>query len=289
MNYLPHISKGILIGIANIVPGVSGGTLAVSMGIYHNIIHAVTHFFIEPKKSMKTLLPYGIGAFTGMIGLSFAIEYLFAYYSLQTSLVFIGLILGGLPELFSQIPHKQVQISGYLVFLLTCSIIIGMAFIGGGSSTSADLGVYPGSVIKLFFAGIIAAATMVIPGVSGSMILMLLGYYHPIIASINQVMIGVTAADITVIRSSCAILIPFGLGITVGVFACAHMIEILLSHYEVLTYCAMIGLVLSSPVIILLGISPSILSIENIGSGLVCFILSFTLAVWLARKKTTER
>lgn len=288
MNYLPNISKGILIGIANIVPGVSGGTLAVSMGIYDNIIHAVTHFFIEPKKSIKTLLPYGIGAFTGMIGLSFAIEYLFACYPLQTSLVFIGLILGGLPEIFSRIPRKKVQIPGYLVFLFTFSVIIGMAFIGGGSNTSADLGVHPSSVIKLFFVGILAAATMVIPGVSGSMLLMLLGYYHPIIASINQVMIGVTAADITVILSECFILIPFGLGVAVGVFACAHMIEILLAHYEVLTYCAIIGLVLSSPVVILLGISPSILSILNIGSGLLCFILSFTLTVWLGRKESTE-
>lgn len=88
---------GIIIGIANIIPGVSGGTMAVSMGIYDKLIHAVTHLFKEFKKSCLFLLPVLIGAAAAIVILSRVIEFLFDHYPLQTNLLFIGLIVGGLP------------------------------------------------------------------------------------------------------------------------------------------------------------------------------------------------
>ena len=84
---LSDLCKGILVGAANILPGISGSALAVSMGIYGQIIHAITHILKEPKESLKTLFPYLLGALCGVIGLSFTIEYLFAHYPLQTSLI----------------------------------------------------------------------------------------------------------------------------------------------------------------------------------------------------------
>ena len=102
MKLLKEICRGILIGVANIIPGVSGGTLAVSMGVYDKIIYALTHIRKEFKQSLKILVPVGIGAVIGLIGLSFVIKWLFEYYPIQTNFLFIGLIIGGLPAIFKR-------------------------------------------------------------------------------------------------------------------------------------------------------------------------------------------
>lgn len=279
MNYVSELLKGILIGIANIIPGVSGGTMAVSMGIYDTIIHAVTHLHKEPKESCKTLLPYGIGAFAGITGLSFAIEFLFLHYPLQTSLTFIGLILGGLPSILRKVPRKSIPASGYGAFFFMFLLVVGMTMLEGASGAPVDLSASPSQILPLFFIGTVAAATMVIPGVSGSMILMLLGYYQPIIASINRFIVSGATMDVAGVLTECAILVPFGLGVVTGIFLCAKLIELLLSHFQVPTYCAILGLVLSSPIVILAGISPASVTVSSIFSGLVCFAVSLLMVL----------
>ena len=94
MNMFKNIIKGMMIGIANIMPGVSGGTLAVSMGIYDKLIHCITHILSEFKESMKFLLPIFAGAGIALVALTFVIEALFQYYPIPTNLLFIGLIVG---------------------------------------------------------------------------------------------------------------------------------------------------------------------------------------------------
>ncbi|MEG0215949.1 MAG: DUF368 domain-containing protein, partial [Hungatella sp.] len=93
--------------------------------------------------------------------------------------------------------------------------------------------------------------------------------------------IAATTLDISGVFMESAILIPFGLGVIVGIFLCAKLIELLLSHHELLTYCAITGLVLSSPIVILIGIPLSGISVFAILTGLLCFALSLTFAVWL--------
>ena len=93
MEFVKDILKGSLVGVANIIPGVSGGTMAVSMGIYDKLITAVTHIFKDFKKSLRILLPIVIGAVLGIGILAFVIKWLFANYPVQTNLLFIGLEL----------------------------------------------------------------------------------------------------------------------------------------------------------------------------------------------------
>ena len=100
---IKNIIKGAIIGIANIIPGVSGGTMAVSMGIYDQLIHCITHLFSELKKNLKFLIPIFIGAGIGVVGLSFVIEYLFDVAPFETNLLFIGLIIGGLPAMWKRV------------------------------------------------------------------------------------------------------------------------------------------------------------------------------------------
>ena len=95
--------KGMVIGIANIVPGVSGGTMMVSMGIYDKLIHCITHLFSEFKQNVLFLLPIALGMVAAIAGSSFGLSYLFSSFPIQTNLLFVGLILGGLPAIWKKV------------------------------------------------------------------------------------------------------------------------------------------------------------------------------------------
>ncbi|MEG1459239.1 MAG: DUF368 domain-containing protein, partial [Acetivibrio sp.] len=167
MNFLLECLRGIVIGIANAIPGVSGGTMMVSMGIYDKIIGSVTGLFNHFKKSILTLFPYVIGMAVGIVGLSFGIKFLLGEFPFQTSLLFIGLILGGLPGLTAHVKKKSLHFSEILIFLVMFVFIIALQYFGADSGKNMVITLSVMEVIKLFFVGLIAAATMVIPGVSG--------------------------------------------------------------------------------------------------------------------------
>ncbi|MDE6851820.1 MAG: DUF368 domain-containing protein [Lachnospiraceae bacterium] len=281
MKLVKDILKGILIGVANAIPGVSGGTMMVSMGIYDDIIYCITHLFKQWKKSIMTLLPYLIGMAIGIVGLAFAIGYLLEHFEFQTKMAFIGLILGGVPLLFGKIKDKKKGFPHAIVFLLFFVAIIAMEYFGGESSdVTLKAGVIPAIII--FLIGVIASATMVIPGVSGSMMLMILGYYNPIMAAVKDFVVALTTMDIEKILTLCASLVPFGLGVVIGIFAIAKMIEILLQRYEALTYCAILGLVMSSPVVILMGTTLAGMGVVTGISGILVMLLGILFAWKLA-------
>lgn len=279
MEGLKKIVKGIVIGIANAIPGVSGGTMMVSMGIYDEIISCVTGLFKHMKKSILTLLPYIIGMGIGIVGLARIIEFLFEDFPLQTALLFIGLILGGLPVLAGKVKNKTIHLPHIVVFVLFFALIIALQLLDGVAGKEADLSVISlVSIIQLFAIGILASATMVIPGVSGSMMLMVLGYYEPIIAAINQFIDALIAMDFHTILVLCGSLVPFGLGIVIGIFAIAKLIEILLQKYELMTYSAILGLIIASPVVVLMGITFPALNFVVILTSLIALFLGLFIA-----------
>ena len=181
------VIKGFIMGIANIIPGVSGGTLALTMGIYENFIGAISHFFSNLKENIKFLLPIFIGIGLSLLTMSNVITASFNKYPIPTTLFFMGLVIGGIPMLFSKIKGtKEVKKPiSYVILFLTFLLVMVLAFskeIFGGTLGNADfsnLNIL--GYLNLTLIGIIAAATMVIPGVSGSLVLMLLGFYFPIV------------------------------------------------------------------------------------------------------------
>lgn len=277
MKFLKDILRGIAIGIANIIPGVSGGTMMVSMGIYDEVILAVTGLFRHLKKSIKTLLPYVIGMGIGIAGLSFAIGYLFAEYPLQTAMLFIGLIFGGIPLLLPKVKGKRPTLSELAVFALFFGLIIWMQFWGAGRTQV--LYVHPWMALKLLFVGALAAATMVIPGVSGSMLLMSLGYYTPMIDYINAFVIALVTLDMKTVWYCMGILAPFGIGVVAGIFWIAKAVEYLLREHERLTYFAILGLVGASPIAVLSGMEIGGIALGTLLAGIVLFAAGF----WIAR------
>lgn len=273
---IKDILKGAVMGIANIIPGVSGGTMAVSMGIYDRIIHAVTHLFSEFKQSVKVLMPIGIGIVIAIVAVARLIEYMFGVMPFQTNLLFIGLILGGLPAMANKVKGNGIKPSYLFACILFFVLVVGCASLDGSAGGDADISFNLINIVKLFGVGVVASATMVVPGVSGSMMLMVMGYYTPILGMINQFIDHLVAFDISGMISDCGVLVPFGIGVVIGIFAIAKIIEIVFAKWPIVAYWAIIGLIVASPVAILmlnifgsLGIITILTGVVALGVGVV--------------------
>lgn len=150
MNAVLNILRGIVIGIANVIPGVSGGTMAVSMGIYDKLISAVTGLFKHFKQSMKLLIPLGVGMLIGVVGFGFLLEYLLDNFVLATCLTFVGLILGGLPILWMNLrrniekkPSRSIGAGEVISFLVLLAIGIGLPLVQGAEGAIKTLTIDP--------------------------------------------------------------------------------------------------------------------------------------------------
>lgn len=278
--FILNVLRGIVIGIANVIPGVSGGTMMVSMGIYDRLILVLTHFIKRIKEAVALLVPIAIGMLLAIaIFAKLFSEVLFPKFPLQTNLFFIGLILGGLPIIYKKVKGISVRFPHILAFALFFVLVVGLAVIGEGNGVSADITLSLGNVIKLFFVGVIAAATMVIPGVSGSMIMMILGYYNTIIDTINEFINALKAFDIAALLDTFIILVPFGIGVVVGIVVVAKLIEFMLKKYPALTYWAIIGLIVASPFAILIMMEIGTIGVVEVISGVVLLAVGFCISM----------
>lgn len=290
MEYLNELFKGVVIGVANILPGISGGMLAITMGVYDKIIHAVNRLFKEPVKSVRVLFPYGVGAMVGIVFLSLAFEYLFHTYPLQTKMAFLGLIAGGLPSLFSRAGGREEAADrnkGFMISVLTAAFVICFTVFGTMSLASGRAGgeMVLGSgrfwILTMIFIGLLAAGTMVVPGVSGSMIMMMLGIYEPLLRLNNSCIRAVFSLDLPSLLSGGLVLAPYFIGLAGGIFVFARIIEHLLSSHEKRMYQIIIGLVFSSPVVVLWNTPWKEIAAYEILFGLALGLLGFVLADWL--------
>ena len=282
------VIKGFIMGIANIIPGVSGGTLALTMGIYENFIGAISHFFSNLKENIKFLLPIFIGIGLSLLTMSNVITASFNKYPIPTTLFFMGLVIGGIPMLFSKIKGtKEVKKPiSYVILFLTFLLVMVLAFskeIFGGTLGNADfsnLNIL--SYLNLTFIGTIAAATMVIPGVSGSLVLMLLGYYFPIVNVIKEL------THFNNIGSNILIAGFFGVGVLIGIVLIAKLIEWLLAKFETFTYFGVIGFIIASvlaiPVSVYHEVSNIIYTVPQVIIGIIFLILGGVLGYKLGEK-----
>ena len=257
--------KGFVFGIANIIPGVSGGTLALTMGIYEDLISSISNIFKKFKRSMSFLIPFALGAVVSIISLSKVIDFCLDKYKTLTIVFFIGLIIGGIPLLFKNINVKKITIPKALVFLITFSIILIITYIKSGT-TNVTLNNNMISYLKLFGVGIVSAATMVIPGVSGSFVLMLMGYYQPLLKVINNI------TSFNNVTNNIILLIPLGIGVVLGILLITKLLEYLFTKYKEITYYGIIGFLFASIITLVLSISLPSTFIEIVLSLLLLII-----------------
>lgn len=274
------IIKGFFMGLANLIPGVSGGTIAITLGIYDKLISSISHILSNIKENIKFLLPIFIGMILSILSLSKVMSFALDKFLFPTILFFIGAIVGGVPMLYKKVKGNKSIVS-YIIFVLTFGLVIGLTYLSGGNVISFD-NINIIGYIKIFFVGIISAATMVIPGISGSAVLMTLGYYEPIINTIKDL------TNFSNLANNMMILIPFGIGVIIGILLIAKLIEYLLKKYEIKTYYGILGFVFASIISIIIqnffmnGIIN--ISILEVIIGLILFGLGFIVAYKLGDK-----
>ena len=225
----------------------------------------------------------------GIVGFTYIIPWLLANFPFATSCAFTGLIIGGIPAILRslkdnwQSEEKKSLLVNILVFLILLAVAMAMVFLNGDSESGIALTPSIGMIVKIFFMGIIASATMVIPGVSGSLVLMILGYYFGVINSVKQFVEALRALDLHGMLNQLYILIPFAIGCVLGIFFISKLISYLLKHFASATFSGIFALVASSPISIFYKVNQeysmkgtSIVSII-IGVILLAACVAFTL------------
>lgn len=287
--YLNQILRGVVIGVANIIPGVSGGTMMVSMGVYDTLIHSITHLFREFWKSVKALLPYAVGMLAGILIFASLISWGLENYELPTNALFIGLILGGLSPLLKKIDRQKIGAAAVIVFALLFALIIWLGLQNRESLQNADtIDMNAGQMILMVGLGMIASGTMIIPGVSGSLVLMLLGYYKAVTGALKAFGHALVHLEFAAMGQPALLLLPFLIGIVLGIFGVAKLVEWLTGKYPTATYCGVLGLVVASPIALLINTDLSVsagVAVAAVMMFAVGFVIAYLLA-WGSREET---
>lgn len=290
MKFLFDIIKGAFIGVANIIPGVSGGTMAVSMGVYDKLIEAINKLTKEFKKSFLTLLPLVIGMAAGIGIFSYIIPYSLNHFAFQTCMCFAGLVIGGIPQIIGETrsalekEKKKINPVHIIAFLIMLGIAVGMALANGSEAGAATLAIDAKSIIMLVIIGVIAAATMIIPGVSGSLIMMILGYYTGVVSLVRDCISALKNLDWNALLHCLVLILPFAIGCIAGVLLVSKLISWLFKKFESVTYCAILGLIFASPFAIFYNMESCTFNAVTIIVGIIFFTVSAAFTYFFSKK-----
>lgn len=235
MKILKLILAGIVIGVANVIPGVSGGTMAVVFGIYDELIGVISFNIKQIFSKWRFWLPLGLGMGIGIIAFSKIVTFLFEHFPVQTQYFFVGIVLGSIPLILKRtsLALKKENLGNWISALVGLVIMLLMVFINTDSMVSIiQTELTFGLGVKLLVGGALAAFAMIIPGISGSFLMVILGVYSTIIAAISDF--------------NLPIICVVAVGVIIGIFAGAKGVQVLLNKVPNQTYGAIFGLVIGS-------------------------------------------
>ncbi|MFS0675033.1 DUF368 domain-containing protein [Ornithinibacillus sp. 179-J 7C1 HS] len=254
-----NIYRGLLMGASDVIPGVSGGTIAVLLGIYDRLIASINGLMTKDwKKHLGFLIPLGVGVACAVLLLSRVIEWLFEHYPGPTQFFFLGLIIGIIPYLFHQAEVRTKFKANHYILLVIGALVVGsMLFLHENEGVIIEEMTFS-TYVLLFFSGFIASAAMILPGISGSFILLVIGVYATVISAISNLQIDVIAV--------------VGIGIVLGIITMSKVINYFLVNYRSATFALIIGLVIGSVFVVFPGWPDStalvLLSVLTFAAGL---------------------
>lgn len=232
MKQIIRVITGVFIGIAILIPGVSGGTMAIILDVYDDIIESISNLFNNLIKNTVTLFEISIGIIIGIIVVSSFLYNLIINYGMEMQYLFIGAIVGGLPTLINKTNEFRKVIKKDYVYFLIGFFITQLMTIKPSTIISLTTNGNLMSIILLFIAGIILAVALILPGISGSFMLLVLGLYDTTLNAINNHVL--------------IFLMPLIIGILVGTFLTSKIINICLHRHSTPTYMLILGFVLGS-------------------------------------------
>ena len=255
-----NIIKGIFIGAGAIVPGLSSGVLCVIFGIYEKLLYAVLNFFKDIKQNIKFLFPIALGVGIGVLLFSNGLNYALYAFPIQTKSIFIGLILGTIPSLIKEVNEKESFRPQNVVYLLI-ALAIGIVTVILENQMTIISNVEEINSFYLILCGVIMSLGIIVPGVSSTIILMLLGVYSIYLQSVANLYLPV--------------LIPMGIGLVLGSIVVMKVTKILLEKQYAKTFYSIIGFTIGS---ILVLVPQGMNTLEMILS-----ILCILLGIYISR------
>ncbi len=237
---------GTLMGLANLVPGISGGTMLLASGVYEHFVNAVAEVSTL-KFRLRSLVLLGsiaCAAALSIVLLAGPVKDIVVNHRWVAYSVFIGLTLGGVPLIWAMIKqaHRErgakpaAPVVGAMVGIAAMAAMVFLKTEGGASSNFFMLGL----------AGLAGASAMVLPGLSGGYLLLVLGQYVPILASIDRCKEAVSARDFGALLAEWEVVVPVGLGVLVGIVGVSNLVKFMLRKFEGLTLGVLLGLLLGS-------------------------------------------
>lgn len=227
---LSNAINGLIIGVSMLIPGVSGGTTALMCGIYYKLITAVDCFFDKSKENFKFLLSVVIGGLVGVLAFSKIILITYNTYKIPMLYLFMGAVLGSIPLLIKSAGVKIINLKTFLYPLLGIIIVLLLELIPKDLFVIETVGYL--KYFILFFLGIILATALILPGISFTYILLVLGLYEQTLGAIESFNI--------------TFLLAMGTGVILGVYLTAKIIRIILRKYPKQTYLVIVGFVIAS-------------------------------------------
>lgn len=244
--HLKGFIHGILIGVA-FISAMGGGTLAVILGIYDDLVSAITNLRKDFKKSVAYLAPILLGAIIGIVSLAYPIKLFLEWQPFIATSLFVGLTIGGL-VVFKKLTNGHVNVvNTFFLFvgLLLVAVIGVISWFTYVPSDSSVITFNGGEMLILFLIGFFASSALIAPGISGTMFLISLGYYNKLLELIKTVLsFSGSSWGINVL-----LLFSFAVGFIIGFFAITKLMDILLKHFRIATYFAILGLILGQIII----------------------------------------
>jgi len=274
---------GLALGAANIVPGISGATLAVIFRVYDRLIESINTLFTETKKSLLFLVPVGIGMVIGILVIGTVMDGFFDRFSFQTSAAIAGLVAGGVPFIHSQAISKDGKKPlSYIVAAIAAIAIILLALVVPTPTVEAAEFSW-GTAALLFVGGLAAAAALIVPGVSGAMVLMLFGLLPTVMNTIALITEYLrTPFDFGLLGPILQVGVPLGLGIIAGILLASKLIAFLLERYFTITYFAILGMVIGT-IFAVFSNEDTYASVERMTVGVIIFgIIAFIIGMIIA-------
>lgn len=266
-NKLDVMYKGFLIGSTMLVPGVSGGSMAIILGIYERLLSAVSSFTRDIKKNFVFLALFVVSAGVGMLFLAKPILSLLESYPKPMQCFFIGAVAGGIPAVWKQAKIEKITWKTVCYFTLGFLLVLGISLLPTEMFQTSSRSVQAGGDIAgsklsysllLLVAGLLSSTALVLPGISVSYFLLVLGLYQELMRAISEMDIG--------------FLLPMGSGILIGVFLTTKALEYVLGKYPQIAYMVILGFVAGSVLEILPRMPRGSEWLLCIGSGVVGFL-----------------
>lgn len=284
MNFLKIMAKGAVIGVGMILPGISGGTLAVLLGIYEELITSFSNLRKEFKKSVLFLFPFVLGMVLAFAAMYYPLKLALEHIPFELCMIFVALMLCSTPRIGKEAYQTGFHKMDCVFMLLAFGLCIGLCFIPFGEELVLGFSMPWYMYFVLLVVGILASIALVVPGISGSMLLLIIGVYLPLLNMIPNLVHN--------FLESFVILFIFGIGVIIGFFTIAKLMNFFLTKYAHQTKWAILGFVIASILALFFVFDfEGFLTPLHIGLGCGAFaliILGFCLLYYFLFKRKKE-